>query len=78
MAANLAALQDEKEDASFFWAHEMLCSTYLPTWRRYLAAQERQFLPIVRELSIQLSAGMRFGQHKLTTSSRQTAHSRRI
>lgn len=34
-------------DQGPLWAHQMLLSSYLPAWRRYIAAQERELLPIV-------------------------------
>lgn len=41
--------------ASPVWLHQLVTSTYLPTWRQYIAAQERDFLRIVRHPILKIS-----------------------
>jgi hypothetical protein len=31
-----------------FWLHRVLFATYFPTWRKYIAVQEKRFLPLAR------------------------------
>ncbi|KAK3381855.1 hypothetical protein B0H63DRAFT_214704 [Podospora didyma] len=44
-AAFLSTLTQGPETEPF-WLHRLLFATYFPAWRRYIAALERQFLPI--------------------------------
>jgi hypothetical protein len=38
---------DKIPEKGLFWLHDVLLSTYLPGWRRYIVAREEELLPIV-------------------------------
>lgn len=38
---------NEETKTNPFWLHQVLFNSYYPTWRQYIAAQERQILNIV-------------------------------
>lgn len=43
----LRAYDQEDGPVDPFWLHKMLYSTYMPSWRQYIAWLERKFLPTV-------------------------------
>ena len=42
----------QKTRAEPFWLHRVLFATYFPAWRQYIAALEREFLPIANGVNV--------------------------
>lgn len=57
---------EAKEDP--FWLHNVLSSAYFPAWRQYIAALEREFLPIANStFASYIDEPLRVGYDHLTT-----------
>lgn len=52
-----------------FWLHRVLFATYFPAWRQYIAALEREFLPIANGVNVAyIDEQLRVGFENLSTT----------
>jgi hypothetical protein len=52
-----------------FWLHRILFATYFPAWRQYIAALEREFLPIANGVNVAyIDEPLRVGFENLSTT----------
>ncbi|KAH7026590.1 uncharacterized protein B0I36DRAFT_366134 [Microdochium trichocladiopsis] len=66
-AERYLASKSEASQASAFWMHQLLFSTYYPNWRKYIASEEQVFLPISgTTFSTYIDQPLRFGYDQLS------------
>jgi Mg2+ and Co2+ transporter CorA len=61
--------KSQETKAEPFWLHRVLFATYFPAWRQYIAALEREFLPIANGVNVAyIDEPLRVGFENLSTT----------